>query len=269
MNLQVVKRVLRRQVHGELIKLKRLSGLTSILLLFVAFFVLMFFQKGFNIHSGFYTPELLTIGYMSSFNLLLFSLIGFIPLAVLGATLAGAEYKYNTNVYTIGNIGRTSSIFIKIMTLFLITLIFVLFMVFLGLIESVIVMGTISTDIDLGLLSTQIFSCFLILSGSGLLGFLGALLTKKTYGGIIIGTVVPLIFKQVISYMPVLGTVTIDKYTTAILNHAFSNLSNDPQIQVYSIQPMSFPISVSIVCALLVLLIGSNMVIINKRNFNS
>ncbi|KRF67708.1 hypothetical protein ASG99_14345 [Bacillus sp. Soil768D1] len=182
-----------KKVQGEFLKLKRATELISILSLFVVFFLLMFFQKAFNSESGYYTPELLSIQYMSSFNLLLLSLVGFIPGSVLGAYISGIEYKHNTNVYVIVNVGRIQSVFIKIKTLLLGTMCLVVFMIFLGGLEGFFVDNQRPFFIEWKILFPQLFCCYIILLCSSMIGFLGATLTKSVYGGILIAIVFPIL----------------------------------------------------------------------------
>ena len=212
-----------KKIGGEILKIKRSSGLISINCLLLAFFLLMFFQKAFNSGSGYYTPELLTTQYMSSFNLLMLSLIGFIPAAVLGAYITGIEYKYNTNVYTIVNVGRAQSVFTKIITLLLGLFSIVVFVVFLSILEAFFVNKQKAFFVDWEILISQIFCCYLILLCTAMIGVLGATLTKKIYGGILIGIMLPLLIERIAIYVPFANHFTLNEYYSSVIMHSFKN----------------------------------------------
>lgn len=261
--------MLRKQLKAEVKKIQKLPGIIIVTLLCFLFFVMLYYQKAINIHSGFFTPDLLTIEYMSSFNLLLLSLVGFVPISIVGAYIGGIDYVFNTNVYTIGTNGRLKSTIVKMITLFIIILTFICFTVILGVVESIMLNRIKLQNVDWNLLIKQVFSCYIILSLSGLLGFFGATITKRVYGGIMIGTVFPIIFGQMVRYTPFLHPLTIESYTSSIVYHSFHNLSNDPQIQIQIVHPLTYETSLFIIFALIILFCFITTIMVTRRNFNA
>lgn len=260
--------LLRRQIAGELLKLKRVTELIVVLVIIFTFLLLMFFQKGFNNTSGYFTPELITVQYMSSFNLLLLVLLGFIPGAFIGAYISGTEYKHNTNVYTITNLGRIHSVIVKVLTLFLVIFCLVLSMVVLGIIEGLIV-NRQSFTFNWQLLISQILSSVIILSGFSLIGFLGAFITQRVYGGILIAMILPILLDQLSGYLPVAQYFTLSHYTSSLIGNSFYNLNNDPQIQYYNLSSLSYESSLLISLLIILFMLFIYSFVNLKRDFKA
>ncbi|WP_285767372.1 hypothetical protein [Peribacillus sp. SI8-4] len=261
--------VISKKVKGEILKLKRATEPLFIICVFVVFFLLMFFQKAFNSESGYYTPELLSIQYMTSFNLLLLSLVGFIPGAVLGACISGIDYKHNTNVYVIVNVGRIQSVFIKIKTLFLGTMCLVLFMTFLGVLEGLFVGNQRAFYMDWKTLFLQLICCYSILLCSSMVGFLGATLTKRVYGGILIAIVFPILLERISIYIPILKYFTLNEYYASLIGYSFKNMTSDPQVQFSHSTWISYGSSVLIITAIILSMLIIHIIIVVKRDFKA
>ncbi|MGG0414184.1 hypothetical protein [Peribacillus simplex] len=258
-----------KKVQGEILKLKRANELISIICLFVVFFLLMYFQKAFNSKSGYYTPELLSIQYMSSFNLLLLSLVGFIPGSILGAYISGIEYKHNTNVYVIVNLGRIQSIVIKIKTLLLGTMCLVIFMFCLGVLEAFFVNNQQPFYFEWKVLFPQLFCCYIILLCSSMIGFLGATFTKRVYGGILIAIVFPILLERISLYIPILKYFTLNEYYASLIGHSFKNMAGDPQIQFSNSTSISYGNSMFIITAIFLSILIIHIIIVVKRDFRA
>ncbi|WP_034773018.1 hypothetical protein, partial [Caldibacillus thermoamylovorans] len=201
------------RILAEFLKIKRQPELRIVLSVFLLFILFIFFQKGMNRQSGFYSPELLNAQYLSSFNLLLICLVGFIPVVVIGSFISGIEYKNNTNVFTITSTGRIYSVLVKIITLIFTILLLVLSMVLLGIIESLLIIPKKNIYIEWSILIPQLLTTFLDLLGSAFLGFLCTVLTKKIYGGIIFAVILPLIIERISFYVPYFQYFTFDYYS--------------------------------------------------------
>ncbi|MCJ7841733.1 hypothetical protein MUB24_12660 [Lederbergia sp. NSJ-179] len=258
-----------KQIRGEYLKLKRLPDLILILSLFFAFLILMFFQKGINGSSGFYTPELLSVQYLISFNLLLLSLVGFIPSAVIGAYISGVDYKNNTNVYMITNYGRIQSIMIKLIALCTFLLIFVSFVVFLSAVEALAINGQNSLLFKWKMIIPQFFSSYMILLVTASIGFMGATLMKKVYGGIVIAIILPLLLEQLTTIVSILNNITLSQWTSSLIAHSFQNIENDPQVQFSQVTTQSFTSIVFTIFAFLLIMYFLTLLITIKRDFKS
>src|SRR5690625_3001124 len=180
MNMQVMIRM-NKQVKAEILKVVRSNQLIIWISIIVLFCLLMFIQKGINVNSGFYTPELITAQYMSSFNLLIFALLGFIPGAFIGAYLAGIEYSSNTNSSLILSSGRSRTIFHKIIGLLIIIFIMTISISMLGFLEGLAFNYKSIYSLNISSIVKQMFSSFLIVSRVSVIAFLGATLTKRFY----------------------------------------------------------------------------------------
>lgn len=265
----VVIMMISKKVQGENLKLKKATELISIICLFIVFFLLMFFQKAFNSESGYYTPELLSIQYMSSFNLLLLSLVGFIPGSVLGAYISGVDYKHNTNVYVIINMGRVQSVVIKIITLLLGIMCLVILMICLGVLEGFFVDNQRPFYIEWKMLFAQFFCCYIILLCSSMIGFLGATFTKRVYGGILIAIVFPILLERFSLYVPMLKYFNLNEYYASLIGHSFKNMAGDPQIQFSNLTSVSYGSSVFIITAIILFILIINIIIVVKRDFKA
>lgn len=258
-----------KQIRGEYLKLKKLPDLKLVLGLFVVFLLLMFFQKGINETSGFYNPELMSVQYLTSFNLLLLSLIGFIPSAIIGAYISGIDYKNNTNVYVIVNGGRVRSIVVKLITLLVLLLIFVIFVVLLSVAEGLIINNGDSMFFRWEVLIPQFFSSYMILLATAMIGFIGTTLVKKVYGGIVIAIGLPLLLEQLAAFITIFNKITLGQLKSSIITHSFQNVANDTQVQFSQMATQSLASSMLILFVIMCLLFLAKLLINIKRDFTS
>lgn len=156
----------------------------------------------------------------------------------------------------------------KMLTLLIVLFCLVLLMVVLGIREGLTV-NRQSVTFNWQLLFSQIISSMIILSGFSLIGFLGAFITQRVYGGILIATILPVLLDQLSGYLPIAQYFTLSHYTSSLIGNSFYNLNNDPQIQYYNLSSLSYESSllISLLIILLMLFIYSFFNL--KRNFKA
>lgn len=130
-------------VYGEIKKLISKNSywvLTGIITLFI---LLLFYQKGYNVNSGYYQPELCKGDYLPFFNLSVFSILINIYATFVFGMVAANDYENNTLSIVLTKLNRYQFHFSKVVACILMIALYCVFLTILGVVEGIMFSGEI------------------------------------------------------------------------------------------------------------------------------
>ncbi|MDR0918438.1 MAG: hypothetical protein LBM93_04220 [Oscillospiraceae bacterium] len=237
---------------------------------YLFFFIFMFFQKAFNINSGFFQKDILTPYYLIVFNLALLCVTNNFFMSIVGGIVGGESYENNTvSIYALHQ-GRHKFIFVKILCFFSFSAITSVFIAIIGFVEGVIIIRDFS-DMNIVLILKFCIIGFLINALNGIFAFLLSFLFKKIFIGVFFSIVGGFLLSFFSQYVKIFSNLLSKDYIYVILSDTFTILSDKSDTQLvikFSSSSNSLLLSYLICILIIFSCIGIVFLISRKREYS-